>query len=214
MNLADVAAGKWDNLFKQSFQTIATVRPDCILRIGSENWLNGVYAWQGKAMALPLAAAYRHLVGVARSVSPNFKFDWNGASTAYSEGYDTMKVAGAYPGDDVVDYITFDCYDQYGTYGKTGWADQQRDVLNAGLAFAKLHGKPYCFSEFGVAPQSQYGAGDDPNWVLAGYNWLHSNRSNIGYVLFFNANSWSGRLNNNPKSAAIFSKYFGPWARQ
>ena len=103
MTLTDVAAGVWDNLFTQSFQTIAAVRPDAILRIGWEQYGNGWYAWSGPAQAAAYQAAFIHLVGLARTVSSDFKFDWDGG-VSYA-GYNPM-TQGAWPGAEYVDYIS------------------------------------------------------------------------------------------------------------
>ena len=225
MTMADVASGVWDAMFTTGFTLIAASRPNCILRIGHENYGNGWYPWCGAALSTLHTACFQHLVTLARTVSSSFKFDWNGAQN-YT-GYDPMTASGAYPGDSYVDYISADWYDGLGftagtwmNGGAAGWNAAVTQYLVEGLAFAIAHGKPFCIPEFGLGQTTYNPSGglpeDDPNWVKAAYTWMRANEANLGYVLYFQNEGGSnpGSLNLNPQSAAVFAQLFGAWARQ
>jgi len=202
MTLSDVANGVWDNLFTQTFQTIANANSAAILRIGWEIYGNGWYPWNGPANASAYKAAYIHLVEVARAVSSSFKFDWNGG-LAYAD-YDPM-TQGAWPGANYVDYVSADIYDTNTSSGSTGWSDAVAD-MSEGLAFAQTNGKLFSIPEFGIS--NTYG--DDPAWIEAAYYWMRANASSLGYMMYFDYDS----LNDYPNSQAVFSSLFGAWVQQ
>lgn len=216
MTLAAVAAGTWDALFKQAFETIAAVRPDCILRIGWEQYGNGWYPWNGKELITPYKAAYQHLVTLARTVSASFTFDWNG-----NVAYANYNPETAYPGDAYCDYMTTDVYDSNTNAGATGWTEYANAVLQNGLNFAASRGKPYGFSEFGLFGVGYSGGhGDDPAWVRAAFEWIRAREANFCWAIYFNnptgaeLTTGSSALQRNPKSAAAFEALFGAWAQQ
>jgi len=208
MTLADVGKGIWDVQFTKVFQAIASVRPDCILRIGWEMYGTGsFFNWSGPALSADHKAAFIDLVNCARKVSSKFQFDWNGAIAC--NGYDPI-TAGSYPGDEYVDFITADVYQNWnGTSpGASGWASIA-DLLQPGFDFAKAHGKKWGSPEFGLWPTNAGGSGDDPAWIQAAYNWVKTNKDNIGYILYFNNPGSSMSLQQCPKSAVVFENTFG-----
>ena len=184
MTLAAVAAGTWDTCFTNTFQTIATARPDAILRLGWEHYGNW-YPWGGAAQATAHKNAWIHLVDLARDISPSFEFDWNGAAT-YA-GYDATT---SYPGDTYVDYISVDVYDTYSPWGQTGWDVGAVNFITQGYEFALAHAKPFCIPEYGFYPTAGgVGGGDDPAWIEAAFNWIEDHASDMGYAMFFDSNS-------------------------
>ncbi len=210
MTLSDVAAGIWDSLFSQTFQTIVAARSSssAILRIGWELYGNGWYPWNGPALASAHQAAYIHLVTLARSTATTyntahstnfaFQFDWNGG-LVYA-GYDPM-TGGAWPGASYVDYISGDIYDESSS-GSAGWT-QAVSNMNEGITLAQTNGKLYSMPEFGLGSN-----GDDPDWLEAAYYWMRANASSLGYVLYF------GNLSGYPNSQTIISSLYGAWTQQ
>lgn len=211
MTLADVGAGKWDALYTEVFKTIASVRPDCILRIGWEMYgTGGFFNWSGPALMADHKAAFIDLVKCARAVSSKFQFDWNGAGAC--NGYDPI-TAGAYPGDEYVDFITGDVYQNWENTGAgaAGWANLV-SLIQPGFDFAKAHNKPWGIPEYGLWGTGSGGSGDDPAWLQASYDWLKANEASIGYILYFNNPGSSMSLQQCPNSAAVFEQTFGTWA--
>lgn len=218
MTLADVAAGAWDTLFSAAFATAASIRPDCILRIGWEQYGNGWYPWNGAALISDYAAAYKHLVTLARAQSASFQFDWNG-NVAFAS-YDPT-VAYAAIGSAYVDFMTTDVYNATSPGGAAGWAAYQSSVLTNALNFAISQGKPFGLSELGTfAIGFSSGFGDDPAWMEAAYYWLKQNAPNIAYACWFQnfaggpTTDGSGALQRNPNMATVFSALFGSWAQE
>jgi hypothetical protein len=223
MTLTDVAAGVWDAMFGPALAEIASAKPSAIIKIGDEmsgDW----FPWCGSTVAIELAAAHQHLVTLARTYSVTFQFDWNGAINFL--GYDPMTTSGAYPGDSYVDYISCDYYDGLGwdavpssgrLYGAADWNYFAANFAPEGMAFAALHGKPYCLTEWGLG-QATYSNGveDDPAWIEAAYYWMRAHAASLGYLVYFqdDESSWPGGLQLNPQSAAVFTNLFGAWAQE
>ena len=63
--------------------------------------------WSSNGNQALWAGAFRHVVDVFRSVSPAFRFDWNGTGK-YFVAHDAPS---SYPGDAYVDVVGLDQYD-------------------------------------------------------------------------------------------------------
>jgi hypothetical protein len=214
--LSAVAAGTYDSYFKQLAANIAskTGAPQrVIIRLGWES--NGKwYPWSAVGRPALYRYAYRHVVHVMRSQCNVLRFEWN---VAWASSY-PFDYTSAYPGDDVVDVIGMDVYDQYNTYGF--W-----NVLNIyeGLTFlrnfAHQHGKSEAYSEWGLSTQPlPVGNGDDTYYVQGMYNWIKAGGSNVLYADYWNtpAGGPNGVIYSDsstyavtvPKSAALYKKLF------
>lgn len=216
MHLGDVGAGIWNTLFTLTFQAAVNGRNPAVyptvLRMGWEMYGSAGfgYPWCTAAQSANHKAAWITLWGLAKAVSSSFLFDWNGG-IAYG-GYDPM-TAGTYPGDQYVDYISCDVYDNNGgLFGQAGW-NAFAPQLAEGVAFAKAHGKPFCIPELGLWASNNYGGGDDPAWLEAAYYWLRANISSNGYVMYFNDNNQLGP-GGYVNGATIIQSLFGAWARE
>jgi hypothetical protein len=214
--LGAIANGAYDSYYKELAQNLATktgAPQRIILRLGWE--LNGKwYPWSAVDAAAEYKAAYRHVVKVMRSKCNVLRFEWNvGWGTNPKFDWTT-----AYPGDDVVDVVGMDVYDQW----NSGW----NNLLNAyeGLAFfrnfAHKHGKSEAYAEWGLSVQpSPIGHGDDTAFVQEMYNWIQAGGSNVLYANYWNTkatNSPNGIIYSDsapvrvtvPKSAALYKKLF------
>lgn len=225
MTLDDVTAGVWDGLWSGGFANVAATYPNAILNICPEMYGPGWWPHSGIGMGYKNRDAYRHLVTLARSVSSTFEFNWNGGFDLHTvNGYGPTDITNFYPGDSYVDYISADVYDTLpGGSGAASWASRAAE-LDVGVAFAKVHGKPYCINEWGLQNFAQTGVGndDDPVFIQEAYKWCRANEPYLGYVNIFNngpgdsdysGTLWDGGLWNNPQSAATFKALFGAWAR-
>jgi len=116
----------------------------------------------------------------------HFLFDWT-----VNQHVQPIPLDEWYPGDGAVDVIGIDAYDSgIGQSGLTPSARWQKlsnesDGLNAVAAFAQDHNKPLSIPEWGLAPLSQGGAGDDPTYV-AGLASIIRNHDVIYNSIFYN----------------------------
>ena len=204
-SLANVAAGQYDAIYRNIAKNIASSYPHAIIRIGWE--FNGDwYAWSAAGRTQDYINAFRRVSGIFKSVSRDFTIDWCPA-----HGFSAKFPADqAYPGDDVVDVIGLDLYNDY------RWGDYKKDPIkrwewlktfNHGLLwqqqFAAAHGKPMSLPEWGVNQ-------DDPYFIEQMHGWITTH--NFAYAAYWNSNSaFAGALSNNqyPNAAAAYKRLFG-----
>ncbi|GAA4864402.1 glycoside hydrolase family 26 protein [Actinomycetospora straminea] len=106
---------------------------------------------------------WRSVVAALRSVpGQEFRFDYTA-----SRGTDSISWTRCYPGDDVVDIIGMDSYDQEPGSSFTDYRDQP-DGLADHAAFARERGKPVSFPEWGLSEEH----GDRPEFVRAMLEWM------------------------------------------
>jgi hypothetical protein len=203
-SLADVASGLHDAEFEAAAKAISAAQPKAIIRIGWE--MNSVsMAWFAKDQETDYIAAFRHVVGIFRRYSPDFKYDW-----CPGWGPQDTPADAAYPGDDVVDYIGLDVYD----FKFDGTVEQRWNTyyLNAAFGlqwqrdFAGRHGKRMSYPEWGVG-----NFGDNPFFVQQMHDWFVRNADNIAYAAYFDVDGlWPTQIDNNrfPKSQLLFRKLF------
>lgn len=221
--LAQGAAGEYNVRFRTlAEQLVAGGQASAVLRLGPE--FNGFwFQWtidvpNGGAL---YAAYWRQIVATMRAVpGASFTFDWcaNAGSSWIGDGRQ-LEAADAWPGDDVVDYVGMDVYDQ-------SWAPQRADPVarwneyvnqKNGMAwhaaFAAAHGKPMTFPEWGLVDRIDgYGGGDNPYFIEQMYRWIA--QYPVAYHLYFESRDpnaeyavFSGRF---PNAAVRFVEYFGP----
>jgi len=212
-SLANGAAGLYNNYFTIMAQNLVTagVANRTIVRLGHEfngNW----YPWSvaTDADALNYAAFWRQIVTTMKAVpgASNLKFCWCGAT-----GWAPFDLTHAYPGDDIVDYIGCDIYDQSWattTYPyplndtpadmlvrqKNAWASNA-GTANNGMAwfsaFAQSHSKPMCIPEWGVESRADGHAGlDNTYFVQQMYNFIQDPANNVAFHMYFDVNASDG----------------------
>jgi hypothetical protein len=151
--------------------------------------------------------AWRQFVSTFRSVSNRFRFDW-----CPSGG--TGHVEEAYPGDDYVDIIGLDLYDQFRWCKIKDPAERWDKVALHGdhtllwhQAFAKLHHKPMSYPEWGMGGAE---SGDDPYFIEHMHQWFLDNH--VIYATYWDSNSaYQGKLSDNqyPLAGAKYKELFG-----
>jgi hypothetical protein len=211
--LADGASGRLDHHFSEIGRTLVeTGHGDSILRIGWE--FNGAwYPWAASRDPDSFIAFWRRIVVAMRSVpGSRFRFDWN--PTIGTTKIDPERV---YPGDDVVDIIGLDVYNQSWHPQRSDPAVRWNEKVNGshGLKwhrdFARARNKPRSFPEWGTGTRKDgHGFGDDPDFVENMYRWISGDDVVYhGYWDYrapdFNAELSTGRL---PESAARFRRLF------
>jgi hypothetical protein len=123
----------------------------------------------GTYTAAEFISAWQHTVTVMRAANANLKFIYNPNSIRG----DAATLVNYYAGDDYVDLVALDFYDE-----NTGWNGIETTPITAPalLAFAIAHGKSIMIPEWGMIPTSagSYGSGDDPTFVTDTINWAES----------------------------------------
>lgn len=209
------AAGKYDAYFQELARILVrNGRGDAYIRIGWEfngNW----YPWAAKKNPEAFKTYFRRIALIFRKTEGGrFKIVWNPARGKQQIAPDLV-----YPGDDVVDVIALDLYNQSWrpedkADPQTRWRNHvtQPYSLNWLRVFAEQHGKPIALPEWGTGtmPNGQ-GMGDDPVFIANMAAWIRANNVAFhGYWDYkasdFDAELSTGRL---PASAKAFRAEFG-----
>jgi hypothetical protein len=168
MDLADVAAGKWDPMFRPVFRMIAATYPNAIIRIGQEDWGNW-YAWAGRLNEALRILARNHLIALALEESLGFRFVWDVARTGPG-GYDP-RLTGL-NGAQHVDYVGFDLYDNMGALSNA------LNIINGAAAFGGRINKPVIVCEWGLQGK------DDPAWATGVWDALEATPEIVGALYY------------------------------
>ncbi len=188
--LAAGATGAYNANFVTLGQTlVAEGQGNAILRLGQE-FTGSWNPWKvtDAADAAHYATYYADIVTAMRSVPGQaFKFIWEGADPEGGSYAGAYTADQSYPGNQYVDYIGTDTYDQSWA-GNCGLAFNNSTSatsslcsfdaatlpgLNRVAAFAAAHGKPVAFPEWGLAIRSDgHGMGDDPTFITQMDNWI------------------------------------------
>lgn len=156
------AAGEFDRHYAElARRLVERDLGDAVLVPGWE--MNGVtYSHRCGPDPEAWKAFFRRVVGTMRAAAGQaFLFDFNP-----SRGTDDISWAECYPGDDVVDVIGMDTYDQ--PPGES-FADYvaQPDGMQAQVDFAAARGKPVSYPEWGL-----FRYGDNPQFVRDMHAWM------------------------------------------
>jgi hypothetical protein len=221
-NLQDGAKGNYDAYFKETARHLVEAGlGSSWVRVGHE--LNGTwYRWSAQKDPAAYAEYYRHIITAMRSVpGQSFKFDWNVAV-----GGDLhMDATKAYPGDEYVDAIGQDVYDQKWNAPGASADDRWRSLvapvgataqgLEFWATFATQHGKPVAFGEWGLVGEGSQMAhggagGDSPSYIDHMHQWFATH--NTAYEIYFNRDAPDGshRIDGGafPQSAARYAELF------
>ena len=204
-NLRSVISGEFDDAFVRVGQRLIEGGfPDAIIRLGHE--FNGSWApWSSRTNEELYIAAWRHVHGVLRGVSPDFEFEWTATRPAWFEWG-----PAAYPGDAYVDIVGMDVY----------WRAQSQDELwDSNLFereflrpmrdhrdFAASHGKELSYPEWGLS------GSDTPGFIEAMHEWLAAMKPDVAGGLRYHAYFDSGEdfdLSQFPASERRFRELFG-----
>ena len=193
-SLATGATGAYDGYFTTLAQTlVAAGQADAYLRLGWEfdgSW-TAWYAGTPSAEA-SFATYFQQIVTAMRSVSgEHFRFVWNPDAGAFTDsGY---SVAAAYPGNDYVDVIGLDAYDQSWATPQTptnAWSSTTLPSLTAAQKFASAEGKPLAFTEWGVTIRADgHGLGDDPYYINHMVSWMETSTNDVVFESYFDDDS-------------------------
>jgi Glycosyl hydrolase family 26 len=189
-----VAAGLGSSVIRLAHEANGTWYPDSIpdTAAGDAEW---VQFWRNTVIAM-------------RSVpGANFRFDWT-----VNAGYRDIPLGDFYPGNDVVDIIGVDAYDDGISSQTDRWQtlDSEPVGVAAVAAFAAAHDKPLSIPEWGIDPSistSEQGGGDDPGYVDGIAGVVAGN--DVAYQSYFFSGTEAMQLLNSPQSIAAYRAGFG-----
>ena len=134
-----------------------------------------------------------------------FRFDWN-----VNAAVRPIPLARIYPGNDVVDIVGVDAYDQ-GVLGRHDrWTTIYRRPLGIAdvLQFARRHRKPLSIPEWGLSPANVgLGGGDDPSYIKGIASIVAHNR--VAYQAYFYKGPFASQLDSSRASLTEYRRYFG-----
>lgn len=191
-------SGAFDVHYRTLAQRLVAHRAgDSVIVLGWE--MNG-QKYAGRCDPHPAAwrAYWRRIVSAMRGVrGARFRFDF-----APARGRDAIPWTNCYPGDDVVDIIGSDTYDQPAGQTFAEFVDEPYG-LRAQADFAAAHRKPISFPEWGLFRNN-----DNPAFVRGMHGWIMSH--NVAYQSISDYcphGVWACRR--NPRSTAAYRELFG-----
>lgn len=160
------AAGKFDHHFRALAERLVRLEvPDTVVVLGWE--MNGTtYTHRCGPDPEAWKKYWNRIVTTMRSVpGQKFRFDFTP-----TRGRDAVPWTMCYPGDDTVDIIGMDSYDQ-----PAGMSFDEQVTepygLRAHVEFAKAHGKPISYPEWGL-----FRNGDNPEYMRRMLAWIEEHR--------------------------------------
>ncbi|MEU6590719.1 glycosyl hydrolase [Streptomyces sp. NPDC046881] len=160
--LGQAAAGAFDHHFRALAERLVELKvPDTVIVLGWE--MNGT-TYTHRCAPDPQAwkTYWKRIVTTMRSVpGQRFRFDFTP-----SRGLDAVPWTECYPGDDVVDIIGMDSYDQP---SGMSFDEQVKEPfgLQQHVDFARSHGKPVSYPEWGL-----FRNGDNTEYMRGMLAWI------------------------------------------
>jgi beta-mannanase len=152
------------------------------------------------------AQFWRRTVQAMRSVpGAHFQFDWT-----INAAVRPIPLSDFYPGNDYVDIVGIDAYDQGVTAGQPRWQTiyTRPEGIADVLSFANGHGKPLSIPEWGLsAPGLGSGGGDDPSYVNGIGALVRDN--NVAYQSYFFTDQFATQLLLDSRSLRAYRGFFG-----
>jgi hypothetical protein len=244
VSLEKGAHGDYNGYFKDLAENLVRFKlADTILRPGWE-FNGGWYAWRAKGKTGAFAEYWRQIVRTMRAVpgAEHLQFCWNPTL-----GDQDFPAEQAWPGDEFVDYVGVDVYDEtwnadtYPWPANTSAAEieaRHRKVWDTwifysprGLGFwtkfARDHGKPLAFPEWGVVHADHgHGGLDDPYFVEQMSAFISDPANHVAFHCYFDNNgpdhrhelspglpTGAGQGTEFPRAAARFRQLFGVTAK-
>lgn len=213
-SLADGASGKFDHYFSDIAKLLVdNGYGNAIIRLGWEFNGRDFYPWAAAKDPANFIEYWRRIVTVMRAVpGTRLRFDWCPAQG--KQEYAPDKV---YPGDEYVDIIGQDVYNQTWTKAVDTPQERWKELMDQpfGLKwqrdFAASHGKPMSFPEWAtMARNDGKGGGDDGYFIEQMAAWIAAN--DVEYHAYWDhaSKGYSAKLSDGskPDAAAAFLKGF------
>ncbi|MEU8777029.1 glycosyl hydrolase [Streptomyces sp. NPDC048606] len=190
------ARGERDHHFRRLAERLVALGvPDTVIVLGWE--MNGFdYTHRCRPDPEGWKTYWRRVVAAMRAVEgQRFRFDF-----APNRGADAIAWTRCYPGDDVVDIVGMDSYDQ--PPGET-FEEQvsQPYGLRQQVEFARAHGKRISYPEWGL-----FRGGDNPAYMRAMLTWIAEHRPLYHSITDYCPHGvW--QCTENPRSARVFRDF-------
>ncbi|WSL80831.1 glycosyl hydrolase [Kitasatospora sp. NBC_01266] len=187
------AQGAYDQHFhKLARKLVALGGGDTVIVLGWE--MNGItYTSRCKPDPTAWKAYWRRIVDVMRSVpGQRFRFDFTP-----NRGRDAIAWTKCYPGDDVVDVIGTDSYDQPAGATFDQYVHEPYGLEDQ-VEFAAKRGKPVSYPEWGL-----FRNGDNPEFVRRMVEWMRTHDTLYQTVTDYCPHGfWECR--SNPRSSSVY----------
>ncbi|MEV6764204.1 glycosyl hydrolase [Streptomyces sp. NPDC051105] len=191
--LAQGAAGLFDHHFRALAERLVELEvPDTVIVLGWE--MNGTtYTHRCGPDPEAWKKYWKRIVTTMRAVpGQKFRFDFTP-----SRGRDAVPWTECYPGDDTVDIVGMDSYDQ-----PTGLSfdEQVREPygLQQHVDFAKAHGKPISYPEWGL-----FRNGDNAEYMRRMLTWLDEHKPLYNTLTDYCPHGvW--QCSDNPRSSRVY----------
>ncbi|WP_317443445.1 glycoside hydrolase family 26 protein [Streptomyces collinus] len=187
------AAGRFDRHFRALAERLVDLRvPDTVVVLGWE--MNGItYTHRCGPDPESWKTYWNRIVRAMRAVpGQRFRFDF-----APSRGRDAVPWTECYPGDDTVDIVGMDSYDQ-----PAGMSFDEQVTEPYGLQrhvdFAAAHGKPLSYPEWGL-----FRNGDDATYMRRMLAWMNEHRPLYNTLTDYCPHGvW--QCGRNPQASAVY----------
>ncbi|MFF1415904.1 glycosyl hydrolase [Streptomyces sp. NPDC058289] len=193
------AEGHYDRHFKKLAERLVALGvPDTVIVLGWE--MNGItYTHRCGPDPENWKAYWKRIVNTMRSVpGQKFKFDFTP-----NRGTDAIGWTKCYPGDDVVDIVGMDSYDQ-GPGRNFDDQISQPYGLQQHVDFARAHGKEISYPEWGL-----FRNGDNPEYVRRMLQWIEKQKPLYHTITDYCPHGvW--QCKQNPASTKVFREALTP----
>jgi hypothetical protein len=230
VSLEEGAKGTYNPYYKKLAENLVKYNlGNSILRLGVE-FNGGWFPWRvsSEKKAVAFAAYWRQIVDTMRAVpgADKLQFCWNPGLTCYC----AFKPDTAWPGDNYVDYIGLDSYDDSYAKDTYPWPkDATPDEIEAihkkawdtvylngayGLVywenFSHKHSNtPLAFPEWGTDNKpDHHGGGDDPYFIEQMYKFINNPANNVAWHSYFDYQAGDGHHELGPRANKPFVTEF------
>lgn len=233
VSLEKAATGAYNHHFRALAENLVKrgMADKVILRLGWE-FNGGWYAWRAKDHAAQLAEYWRRIVRTMRAVPGGeaIRFCWNPTL-----GYQQFPAEQAWPGDEWVDFIGVDVYDDSWQADTYPWpagtaapeiAARRQKVWDKeifggdhGLAFwakfAREHHKPLCVPEWGVDDRPEkHGGLDNAYFVEQMHRFITDPGNHVAFHCYFDVEAPDGKHQLSPGENGIHKTEFPEAAKK
>ncbi|MFB7332359.1 glycoside hydrolase family 26 protein [Streptomyces adustus] len=192
------AAGRYDGHFRTLAERLVRLGvPDTVVVLGWE--MNGdTYTHRCGPDPQAWQRYWRSVVTAMRSVpGQRLRFDFTP-----SRGRDAVPWTECYPGDDVVDIVGMDAYDQPEGLSFAGQVAEPYGLRDQ-VRFARAHGKPVSYPEWGL-----YRNGDNPAYMRGMLDWFARQRPLYQTISDYCPHGvW--RCPGNPEASDVYRSWLG-----
>jgi hypothetical protein len=193
--LADARAGAFDRYHKEIAATLAGYRPlpGMVLRLAHESSSGSQQDWMGadpdRVNFAAWKAAWRRIGSVYKEAIPGLLLEWNHIR------HPGIDVRGGYPGDDLVDIVGVDSYNNEEEIGDDAGWDEYADRRKGGMPngprawfrYAVGLGKKVSYAEWGVKnTEGADSVRDSARYVRGMWELFRDEAEHLAYECYFN----------------------------